>query len=245
MNHLRRLQALRPGFMPTLFCLPGKVPSPSQLSVTELPGDEVRLEWVAAAASGVLVYQITWTPLGDGKAHEVQGGERRPPPHTHTQLPGAHTPAASRRYLVPPLHRSPSQGTWARPSCPAWGGTPSMISPSLPTTETGPAATPCPSATPPVRDPSAAWAGTPRGTPSSPSMRPGPQNPRIADRQFSKSLTLGPDHVGFLGVSLSPPDRCSWGGRGSQAPGGTVLRTVLELTWCVPSSHRVGGGRSG
>uniref|UniRef100_A0A8C3X363 Collagen alpha-1(XX) chain n=1 Tax=Catagonus wagneri TaxID=51154 RepID=A0A8C3X363_9CETA len=48
-----------------------KVPSPSQLSVTELPGDEVRLEWAAAAASGVLVYQITWTPLGDGKAREV------------------------------------------------------------------------------------------------------------------------------------------------------------------------------
>ncbi|GAB5569015.1 collagen alpha-1(XX) chain isoform X7 [Prionailurus iriomotensis] len=51
--------------------LPGKVPSPSQLSVTELPGDEVRLQWTAAAASGVLVYQIKWTPLGDGKAHEI------------------------------------------------------------------------------------------------------------------------------------------------------------------------------
>ncbi|XP_039720720.1 collagen alpha-1(XX) chain isoform X4 [Pteropus medius] len=50
---------------------PGKVPSPSQLSVTELPGDEVRLEWAAAAASGVLVYQIKWLPLGDGKAHEI------------------------------------------------------------------------------------------------------------------------------------------------------------------------------
>ncbi|XP_057385738.1 collagen alpha-1(XX) chain [Balaenoptera acutorostrata] len=48
-----------------------KVPSPSQLSVTELPGDEVRLEWVAAVASGVLVYQITWTPLGEGKAHKI------------------------------------------------------------------------------------------------------------------------------------------------------------------------------
>ncbi|XP_047626608.1 collagen alpha-1(XX) chain isoform X3 [Phacochoerus africanus] len=47
-----------------------KVPSPSRLSVTELPGDEVRLAWAAAAASGVLLYQITWTPLGDGKAHE-------------------------------------------------------------------------------------------------------------------------------------------------------------------------------
>uniref|UniRef100_A0A8C0N354 Collagen type XX alpha 1 chain n=1 Tax=Canis lupus familiaris TaxID=9615 RepID=A0A8C0N354_CANLF len=46
-----------------------KVPSPSQLVVTRLPGDEARLQW--AAASGVLVYQIKWTPLGDGKAHEV------------------------------------------------------------------------------------------------------------------------------------------------------------------------------
>ncbi|KAM6163899.1 collagen alpha-1(XX) chain [Rhynchocyon petersi] len=46
-----------------------KVPSPSQLVVTELPGDAVQLEW--AATSGVLVYQIKWTPLGDGKAHEV------------------------------------------------------------------------------------------------------------------------------------------------------------------------------
>ena len=51
--------------------IPGKVPSPSQLSVTELPGDEVQLEWAAAAVSGVLVYQITWTPLGEGKAREV------------------------------------------------------------------------------------------------------------------------------------------------------------------------------
>lgn len=56
---------------------PGKVPSPSQLSVTELPGDEVQLEWAAAAASGVLVYQIKWTPLGDGKAREVWCGERK------------------------------------------------------------------------------------------------------------------------------------------------------------------------
>ncbi|XP_045152907.1 collagen alpha-1(XX) chain [Echinops telfairi] len=46
-----------------------RVPSPSQLVVTELPGDKVQLEW--AAASGVLVHQIKWTPLGDGQAHEV------------------------------------------------------------------------------------------------------------------------------------------------------------------------------
>uniref|UniRef100_I3MNA9 Collagen alpha-1(XX) chain n=1 Tax=Ictidomys tridecemlineatus TaxID=43179 RepID=I3MNA9_ICTTR len=48
-----------------------KAPSPSQLSVTELPGDAVRLVWAAAASSGVLVYQIKWTPLGEGQAHEI------------------------------------------------------------------------------------------------------------------------------------------------------------------------------
>ncbi|EGW11071.1 Collagen alpha-1(XX) chain, partial [Cricetulus griseus] len=48
-----------------------KAPSPSQLSVTELPGDAVKLSWVAAALSGVLVYQIKWMPLGEGKAHEI------------------------------------------------------------------------------------------------------------------------------------------------------------------------------
>ncbi|XP_048666624.1 collagen alpha-1(XX) chain isoform X18 [Marmota marmota marmota] len=48
-----------------------KAPSPSQLSVTELPGDAVRLVWAAAASSGVLVYQIKWTPLGKGQAHEI------------------------------------------------------------------------------------------------------------------------------------------------------------------------------
>jgi hypothetical protein len=51
----------------------GKAPSPSQLSVTELPGDAIRLTWVATGSSGVLVYQIKWTPLEEGKAHEVQG----------------------------------------------------------------------------------------------------------------------------------------------------------------------------
>ncbi|CAO2577288.1 Collagen alpha-1(XX) chain [Lemmus lemmus] len=48
-----------------------KAPSPSQLSVMELPGDAVKLSWVAAALSGVLVYQIKWIPLGEGKAHEI------------------------------------------------------------------------------------------------------------------------------------------------------------------------------
>ncbi|XP_015850503.2 collagen alpha-1(XX) chain isoform X2 [Peromyscus maniculatus bairdii] len=48
-----------------------KAPSPSQLSVTELQGDAVKLSWVATALSGVLVYQIKWMPLGEGKAHEI------------------------------------------------------------------------------------------------------------------------------------------------------------------------------
>uniref|UniRef100_A0A8C0X4W2 Collagen alpha-1(XX) chain n=1 Tax=Castor canadensis TaxID=51338 RepID=A0A8C0X4W2_CASCN len=48
-----------------------KAPSPSQLSVTELPGDAIRLTWVATGSSGVLVYQIKWTPLEEGKAHEI------------------------------------------------------------------------------------------------------------------------------------------------------------------------------
>ncbi|KAL6031809.1 hypothetical protein STEG23_030785 [Scotinomys teguina] len=48
-----------------------KAPSPSQLSVTELQGDAVKLSWVATTSSGVLVYQIKWMPLGEGKAHEI------------------------------------------------------------------------------------------------------------------------------------------------------------------------------
>lgn len=48
--------------------------------MTELPGDEVQLQWAAAAVSGVLVYQITWTPLGEGKAHEVWGQRTLPSP---------------------------------------------------------------------------------------------------------------------------------------------------------------------
>ena len=168
--------------------LPGKVPSPSQLSVTELPGDEVRLEWVAAVASGVLVYQITWTPLGEGKAHKVWGERTFPTPVPGVQTPmlhpgdiGLHVARAGPQRVdtaprgghpVPPLRRSPSRGTWARPSCPAWGGTRSMRSPSWPTTGTGPAVTPCPSATPPVGDPCSApdppICGPPTGSPSSP-----------------------------------------------------------------------------
>ncbi|XP_062058407.1 collagen alpha-1(XX) chain isoform X2 [Lepus europaeus] len=48
-----------------------KAPGPSRLSVTELPGGAVQLSWAAAASSGVRVYQIKWTPLGEGKAHEL------------------------------------------------------------------------------------------------------------------------------------------------------------------------------
>lgn len=156
--------------------LPGKVPSPSQLSVTELPGDEVRLEWTAAAASGVLVYQIKWTPLGDGKAHEVWAGERRT--ISQSRAPGGLRPSCfvpgtaacprpvsrapgrdtweeclfTGRTPVPPLHRSLSQGTGTWQSCLACGATWSTRSPSWPTTGTGPAVTRCPSATPPVGD---------------------------------------------------------------------------------------------
>uniref|UniRef100_F6UFI2 Collagen alpha-1(XX) chain n=1 Tax=Mus musculus TaxID=10090 RepID=F6UFI2_MOUSE len=48
-----------------------KAPSPGQLSVMELPGDAVKLSWLATALSGVLVYQIKWMPLGEGKAREI------------------------------------------------------------------------------------------------------------------------------------------------------------------------------
>ncbi|XP_053746007.1 collagen alpha-1(XX) chain isoform X3 [Panthera pardus] len=96
-----------------------KVPSPSQLLVTELPGDEVRLEWTAAAASGVLVYQIKWTPLGDGKAHEISVPGHRdvavlPGLRSHLEYEitilayyrdGARSDPVSLRYT--PSHRSP------------------------------------------------------------------------------------------------------------------------------------------
>lgn len=55
-----------------------KAPSPGQLSVMELPGDAVKLSWLATALSGVLVYQIKWMPLGEGKAREVRTRGRRP-----------------------------------------------------------------------------------------------------------------------------------------------------------------------
>uniref|UniRef100_A0A8D0HJ24 Collagen alpha-1(XX) chain n=1 Tax=Sphenodon punctatus TaxID=8508 RepID=A0A8D0HJ24_SPHPU len=48
-----------------------KVPPPNYLKVTELSGSDVRLEWEAAAASDVVVYQIKWNELGEGKSHEL------------------------------------------------------------------------------------------------------------------------------------------------------------------------------
>ncbi|XP_072852842.2 collagen alpha-1(XX) chain [Pogona vitticeps] len=48
-----------------------KVPPPSHLKVTELPGGEARLEWEASAASDVVVYQIKWSVVGEEKAQEL------------------------------------------------------------------------------------------------------------------------------------------------------------------------------
>ncbi|XP_009435897.2 collagen alpha-1(XX) chain isoform X6 [Pan troglodytes] len=98
-----------------------KAPSPSQLSVTELPGDAVQLAWVAAAPSGVLVYQITWTPLGEGKAHEISvpgnlGTAVLPGLGRHTEYnvtilayyrDGARSDPVSLRYTPSTVSRSP------------------------------------------------------------------------------------------------------------------------------------------
>ncbi|XP_037589823.1 collagen alpha-1(XX) chain isoform X2 [Cebus imitator] len=98
-----------------------KVPSPSQLSMTELPGDEVRLSWVAAAPSGVLVYQIKWTPLGEGKAHEISvpgnlGSAVLPGLGRHVEYDvtilayyrdGARSDPVSLRYAPSTVNRSP------------------------------------------------------------------------------------------------------------------------------------------
>lgn len=104
----RGVQALPSSLSPCP--LPGKVPSPSQLSVTQLPGGEVQLAWAAAAASGVLVYQIKWTPLGDGKAHEVCGRKDPCPP----PAPGLPPSVASRDL--------PAQPSQARGRPPLAGG---------------------------------------------------------------------------------------------------------------------------
>uniref|UniRef100_A0A8D2GTU3 Collagen alpha-1(XX) chain n=1 Tax=Urocitellus parryii TaxID=9999 RepID=A0A8D2GTU3_UROPR len=99
----------------------GKAPSPSQLSVTELPGDAVRLVWAAAASSGVLVYQIKWTPLGEGQAHEISvpgtlSTAVLPDLGKHTEYEitilayyrdGAHSDPVSLRYSPSAASRSP------------------------------------------------------------------------------------------------------------------------------------------
>ncbi|XP_053169524.1 collagen alpha-1(XX) chain isoform X2 [Hemicordylus capensis] len=48
-----------------------KVPPPSHLKVTELSGSEARLEWEASAASDVVVYQIKWNVLDEGRSQEL------------------------------------------------------------------------------------------------------------------------------------------------------------------------------
>uniref|UniRef100_A0A8C3RP78 Collagen alpha-1(XX) chain n=1 Tax=Chelydra serpentina TaxID=8475 RepID=A0A8C3RP78_CHESE len=52
-------------------CLSVKVPPPSDLKVTELSGNNVQLQWEAAAASDVLVYQIKWNALGEESSQEL------------------------------------------------------------------------------------------------------------------------------------------------------------------------------
>ncbi|XP_021110892.1 collagen alpha-1(XX) chain isoform X3 [Heterocephalus glaber] len=102
----------------------GKVPSPSQLSVTELPGNAVRLTWAASAPTGVLVYQIKWTPLGEGKAHEISvpgtlstavlPGLGRHEEYEITILAyyrdGARSDPVSLHYTPPAVSRSPPSG---------------------------------------------------------------------------------------------------------------------------------------
>ncbi|KAJ7332147.1 hypothetical protein JRQ81_014327, partial [Phrynocephalus forsythii] len=48
-----------------------KVPPPSHLKVTELPGEEARLEWEASAEADIVVYQIQWSVVGEEKAQEL------------------------------------------------------------------------------------------------------------------------------------------------------------------------------
>lgn len=57
------------------FCVSAKVPPPSAVKVTELSGNYVRLQWEAAAASDVVVYQIKWNVLGEAKSQEVWSSE--------------------------------------------------------------------------------------------------------------------------------------------------------------------------
>uniref|UniRef100_A0A7M4EDF1 Collagen type XX alpha 1 chain n=1 Tax=Crocodylus porosus TaxID=8502 RepID=A0A7M4EDF1_CROPO len=48
-----------------------KVPPPSAVKVTELSGNYVRVQWEAAAASDVVVYQIKWNVLGEERSQEL------------------------------------------------------------------------------------------------------------------------------------------------------------------------------
>uniref|UniRef100_A0A674I1D0 Collagen alpha-1(XX) chain n=1 Tax=Terrapene triunguis TaxID=2587831 RepID=A0A674I1D0_9SAUR len=48
-----------------------KVPPPSDLKVAELSGNNVQLQWEAAAASDVLVYQIKWNASGEESSQEL------------------------------------------------------------------------------------------------------------------------------------------------------------------------------
>lgn len=148
--------------------------------------------------------------------------------------------------LVPLPHRSLSRGTWARPPCPAWGGARSTRSPSWPTTRTGPEATLCPCATPPVGGPWLCGAVTARGTPGAPTPRA-----RTADRQFPRSLPLRPGRWGPR-ASLGPRGSCSWGGQGPGSPGLTCAHQVLRpqgsggrgaALWSWEGGPRGGGGR--
>ncbi|TFK05201.1 T-box transcription factor TBX15 [Platysternon megacephalum] len=48
-----------------------KVPPPSDLKVAELSGNNVQLQWEAASASDVLVYQIKWNARGEESSQEL------------------------------------------------------------------------------------------------------------------------------------------------------------------------------
>ncbi|XP_067410193.1 collagen alpha-1(XX) chain [Emydura macquarii macquarii] len=48
-----------------------KVPPPGGLKVIELPGNNAQLQWEAAPAFDVVVYQIKWNALGEGNSQEL------------------------------------------------------------------------------------------------------------------------------------------------------------------------------
>lgn len=132
--------------------IPGKVPSPSQLSVTELPGDEVQLEWAAAAVSGVLAStRSRGHPWERGKPVRWGCGPSHPAPPCEPGPREGHLPQVDTSPFSPQI--SVPRGTWARPSCLAWGGTQNMRSPSWPTIATGPLGDPVSLRYTPVGDP--------------------------------------------------------------------------------------------